>query len=165
MAVRRVAEPACPSSWWAEPSARASQSDLLSDMSVREVLGQASLRTCRTGQSKQLVYAVLANGDKARAIGQGTASIKFPHAILQLKNSLLVPTLTSNLISLSVFIKNNYTLKSGSGNNFILADKLGALGHYWLPSRRELPNSSSTALGVEIPVCSSHMLVVSLCFY
>ncbi|KAH9458373.1 hypothetical protein Pst134EB_010675 [Puccinia striiformis f. sp. tritici] len=126
MAVRRVAEPACPSSWWAEPSARASQSDLLSDMSVREVLGQASLRTCRTGQSKQLVYAVLANGDKARAIGQGTASIKFPHAILQLKNSLLVPTLTSNLISLSVFIKNNYTLKSGSGNNFILADKLGA---------------------------------------
>ncbi|KAH9440781.1 hypothetical protein Pst134EA_032207 [Puccinia striiformis f. sp. tritici] len=126
MAVRRVAEPACPSSWWAEPSARASKSDLSSDMSVREVLGQASLRTCRTGQSEQLVYAVLANGDKPRAIGQGTASIKFPHAILQLKNSLLVPTLTSNLISLSVFIKNNYTLKSGSGNNFILADKLGA---------------------------------------
>ncbi|KAH9452549.1 hypothetical protein Pst134EB_033519 [Puccinia striiformis f. sp. tritici] len=71
-------------------------------------------------------YVYLANGDKARAIGQGTASIEFPHAILQLKNSLLVPTLTSNLISLSAFIKNNYTLKSGGGNEFVLADELGA---------------------------------------
>ncbi|KAI7934870.1 hypothetical protein MJO29_016133 [Puccinia striiformis f. sp. tritici] len=45
MAVRRVVEPACPSSWWAEPSARASKSDLSSDTHVREVLGQASPRT------------------------------------------------------------------------------------------------------------------------
>ncbi|KAI7936880.1 hypothetical protein MJO28_015779 [Puccinia striiformis f. sp. tritici] len=71
-------------------------------------------------------YVYLAHGDKARAIGQGTVSIEFPHAILQLRNSLLVPTLTSNLISLSAFIKNNYTLKSGGGNKFILADELGA---------------------------------------
>ncbi|POW12200.1 hypothetical protein PSTT_04743 [Puccinia striiformis] len=59
MAVRRVVEPACPSSWWAEPSARASKSDLLSDTHVREVLGQASPRTCRTGQSERSVYAVM----------------------------------------------------------------------------------------------------------
>jgi transposase InsO family protein len=71
-------------------------------------------------------HVYLANGDKAKAIGHGTASIKLPHVILQLKNSLLVPTLTSNLISLSVFIKNNYTLKSGGGSEFILADKQGA---------------------------------------
>ncbi|KAH9464516.1 hypothetical protein Pst134EB_033278 [Puccinia striiformis f. sp. tritici] len=71
-------------------------------------------------------HVYLANGDKARAIGQGTASIELPHAILQLKNSLLVPTLTSNLISLSAFIKNNYTLKSGGGNEFILADETGS---------------------------------------
>ncbi|KAI7948147.1 hypothetical protein MJO28_010055 [Puccinia striiformis f. sp. tritici] len=69
-------------------------------------------------------HVYLANGDKAKAIGQGTASIELPHAILQLKNSLLVPSLTSNLISLSAFIKNNYTLKSGGGNKFILADEL-----------------------------------------
>ncbi|KAI7956145.1 hypothetical protein MJO29_007544 [Puccinia striiformis f. sp. tritici] len=69
-------------------------------------------------------HVYLANGDKAKAIGQGTASIELPHAILQLKNSLLVPSLTSNLISLSAFIKNNYTLKSGGGNEFILADEL-----------------------------------------
>ncbi|KNF04358.1 hypothetical protein PSTG_02273 [Puccinia striiformis f. sp. tritici PST-78] len=59
MAVRRVVEPACPSSWWAEPSARASKSDLSSDTHVREVLGQASPRTCRTGQSERSVYAVM----------------------------------------------------------------------------------------------------------
>ncbi|KNF05303.1 hypothetical protein PSTG_01518 [Puccinia striiformis f. sp. tritici PST-78] len=54
----RVVKPACPTSWWAEPSAAASKSDLLSDTHVQEVLGQASPRTCRTGQSEQLVYTV-----------------------------------------------------------------------------------------------------------
>jgi transposase InsO family protein len=70
-------------------------------------------------------HVYLANGDKAKAIGQGVASIELPHAILQLKDSLLVPTLTSNLISLSAFIKKDYTLKSGGGDEFILADELG----------------------------------------
>ncbi|KAA1095011.1 hypothetical protein PGT21_050223 [Puccinia graminis f. sp. tritici] len=70
-------------------------------------------------------HVYLANGDKAKAIGQGVASLDLPHAILQLKDSLLVPSLTSNLISLSAFIKKNYTLKSGGGDMFVLADEKG----------------------------------------
>ncbi|KAI7954364.1 hypothetical protein MJO28_004764 [Puccinia striiformis f. sp. tritici] len=74
--------------------------------------------------TNDVVY--LANGDKAKVTGQGTATIELPNAILQLSNSLLVPSLTSNLISLSAFIKKNYTLASAGNDEFVLSDESGS---------------------------------------
>ncbi|PLW42387.1 hypothetical protein PCASD_06411 [Puccinia coronata f. sp. avenae] len=69
----------------------------------------------------------MADGSQTTAEGVGTAHIEFPHAFVTLKNSLYVPSLTSNLISLSTFIKNGYTLSSHGGTCFKLCDESGSI--------------------------------------
>jgi hypothetical protein len=76
-------------------------------------------------KSSESIY--LADGSQTRAEGVGTAQIKLPHAIVTLKNSLYVPSLTSNLISLSTFIKNGYTLSSHGESFFKLCDEANSI--------------------------------------
>ena len=64
----------------------------------------------------------LADGSQISASGYGTARLDFPHAIVTLKNSLFVPGLKSNLISLSTFIKNGYSLTTDGESRFKLCD-------------------------------------------
>jgi hypothetical protein len=76
-------------------------------------------------KSSEAIY--LADGSQTSAEGVGTAWVKFPHAIITLKNFLYVPSLTSNLISLSTFIKNGYTLSSHGGSLFKLCDETNSI--------------------------------------
>ncbi|PLW18034.1 hypothetical protein PCASD_19810 [Puccinia coronata f. sp. avenae] len=76
-------------------------------------------------KSTETIY--LADGSQTNAKGVGTARVEFPHAIVTLKNSLYVPSLTSNLISLSTFIKNGYMLSSHGGSLFKLCDKTNTI--------------------------------------
>jgi hypothetical protein len=76
-------------------------------------------------KSSKAIY--MANRSQTSAEGVGTARVEFPHAIVTLKNSLHVPTLTSNLISLSTFIKNGYTLSSHGRSLFKLCDKTNSI--------------------------------------
>jgi hypothetical protein len=77
--------------------------------------------------SKSFEVIYLADGSQTSAEGIGTAQIELPHAIITLKNSLYVPSLTSNLISLSTFIKNGYTLSSHGGSLFKLCDESNSI--------------------------------------
>ncbi|PLW26977.1 hypothetical protein PCASD_23030 [Puccinia coronata f. sp. avenae] len=76
-------------------------------------------------KSSEAIY--LADGSQTNAEGVGTARIELPLAIITLKNSLYVPSLTSNLISLSTFIKNGYTLSSHGPSLFKLCDETDSI--------------------------------------
>jgi hypothetical protein len=76
-------------------------------------------------KSSEAIY--LANGSQTSAESVGTARVKFPHAIIKLKNSLYVSSLTFNLISLSKFIKNSYNLSSHGGSLFKLCNKTNSI--------------------------------------
>ncbi|MBW0570070.1 hypothetical protein O181_109785 [Austropuccinia psidii MF-1] len=57
---------------------------------------------------------LLADGSKIKTLGSGTIKIELPHMYTKIKNCLLIPQLSVNLLSLNSFINANYTVKKAS---------------------------------------------------
>lgn len=73
--------------------------------------------------TNEVVY--LADGSTAKVKGKGTSNLDLPHAKLKLSDSLYIPSLSSNLISLCCFIERKYSLVSSGPGGFALLDKSG----------------------------------------
>ncbi|MBW0546401.1 hypothetical protein O181_086116 [Austropuccinia psidii MF-1] len=61
---------------------------------------------------------LLSDGSKIKTLGSGTIKIELPHMYLKIRNCLLIPQPSANLLSLSSFINANYTFKKASDPKF-----------------------------------------------
>ncbi|MBW0469027.1 hypothetical protein O181_008742 [Austropuccinia psidii MF-1] len=62
---------------------------------------------------------ILADGSSIKTLGTGTIHLDLPHSYLKIKNGLLIPQLSVNLLSMATFIQANHTIrKSTSSKSF-----------------------------------------------
>ncbi|MBW0505367.1 hypothetical protein O181_045082 [Austropuccinia psidii MF-1] len=65
----------------------------------------------------------LADGTTINALGEGSIELALPHACLTIKNTLLIPSLTSNLLSYAPFLRTNHSLLPLKEERFEVVDK------------------------------------------
>ncbi|MBW0560184.1 hypothetical protein O181_099899 [Austropuccinia psidii MF-1] len=65
----------------------------------------------------------LADGTTINALGKGSIELNLPHACLTITNTLLIPSLTSNLLSYAPFLRTNHSLLPLKEERFEVVDK------------------------------------------
>ncbi|MBW0568122.1 hypothetical protein O181_107837 [Austropuccinia psidii MF-1] len=65
----------------------------------------------------------LADGSTIHSEGQGTIQLKLPHMILQVKNTLYIPKLATNLLSMATLLKSNHIVKALDNEFFEVINK------------------------------------------
>ncbi|MBW0498659.1 hypothetical protein O181_038374 [Austropuccinia psidii MF-1] len=65
----------------------------------------------------------LANGSTIHSEGHGTIRLELPHMILQVKSTLYIPKLATNLLSMETLLKTNHIIKGLDNECFEVIDK------------------------------------------
>ncbi|MBW0482675.1 hypothetical protein O181_022390 [Austropuccinia psidii MF-1] len=64
----------------------------------------------------------LADGSTIEALGTGTIRLEFKNIILRLSNTLYIPSLATNLISMATFLRTQHTIRSSKNEEFEVID-------------------------------------------